>query len=229
MRTTLIVILAIVLFASTNALTSQDIIAAVNFARKNPLIIRDRIQAQFPNMTGTARDKTCYADAIKFLSVQASLPPLSENIGADLAAWKHSRYIAETLKSVSHTGEGGSSVKDRILAVGEWVSCWRYSENIAATYKQDAAYPPADEFVQMWIIDAGVYNRGHRNNIYDIKLEQQGCGVFQSSMNPNGVLYTITVVTCDGVKGYAIKEAAKAQLEEAGLSMAKNGAGFTGV
>ena len=229
MRTTSIVILAIVLFASTNALTAQCIIKAVNFARKNPLIIRDRIQAKFGNMTGPAHDPTCYTDAINFLSVQPPLKPLRENIGADLAAYKHSKYIVQNLNQISHTGEGGSSVKDRILAVGQWIACWGYSENIAATFRQDAAFISADEFVQMWIVDEGVPSRGHRTNIYNARMTEQGCGIYQGLMKPDGVTYTGTVVTCDGVKGYSINPVGIAQLPEAGLTMAKNGVGFTGV
>ena len=230
MRTTSIVILAIVLFASTNALTAQDIIRAVNFARKYPKIVSERIAKKYAGKTGPAHDPTCYTDAINFLSVQPSLKPLVENIGADLAAYKHSKYIVKNLNQISHTGEGGSSVKERILAVGQWIACWGYSENIAATFRQDAAFISADEFVEMWIIDEGLQpGRGHRFNMFDVKMTSQGCGVYQGPMKPNGVSYTGTVVTCIGVKGYSIGPIGIAQLPEAGLTMAKNGVRFTGV
>ena len=230
MRTTSIVILAIVLFASTNALTSQDIIRAVNFARKYPKIVAERIAKKYSGRAGPAHDPTCYTDAINFLNAQPSLKPLYENIGADLAAYKHSKYIVQNLNQISHTGEGGSSVKDRILAVGVWIDCWAISENIAATFRQDAAFISADEFVEMWIIDEGLQpGRGHRFNMFDVKMTSQGCGVYQGLMKPNGVSYTGTVVTCVGVKGYSIGPIGIAQLPEAGLTMAKNGVRFTGV
>jgi hypothetical protein len=130
MRTTSIVILAIVLFASTNALTSQDIIRAINFARVNPHTIRDRLYAKYGNMPGPAHDPTCYTDAISFTNSQVPLKPLYENAGLDLAAWKQSRYIVQKLGKIDHIGEGGSTTKDRILAVGTWMGCWGYGENI---------------------------------------------------------------------------------------------------
>ena len=229
MRTTSIVILAIVLFASTNALTAQAIIAAVNFARKNPLIIRDRIKAQFPNMTGTASDATCYSDAINFLSVQAPLPPLAEDPTADFVTWDHSRYCVRTLNKISHTGAGGSNPGDRLKTAGIFNGAWSYNENIAVTYRQNTDYPPADEFIIMWITDCGVASRGHRANIYSTKVDRQGCGVFQGPMTASGMPFTGTVVTCAGTKGLAIKEETKVKLAEAGLSMDKNGLGFTGI
>ena len=228
MRTTSIVILAIVLFASTNALTSQDIIRAVNFARKNPLIIRDRIKATYPD-PGRGTDLTCYSDAQTFLTTQPSLPPLVESAAADYSSWKQSKYCVTVNGTITHYGEGGSTPKTRLDAVGTFDPSWATNENIAVTYRQNTIYPAADEFVMMWITDCGVPKRGHRLNIYDASVTQQGCGVFQGPMTKSGISYTGTVVTCAGAKGLAIKEETKVKLAEASLSLDKNDVGFTGV
>ena len=231
MRTTSIVILAIVLFASTNALTAQDMIRAVNFARRNPLIIRDRIKALYPNMDGIGvADPTCYADAIKFLSVQSPIHVLAESITADLSTWNHSKYCVTVLNKMSHAGFEGSGARDRLEDLGNWQSCsWAYNENMAITYKKDTSYTSADEVVIMWIADCKVLGRGHRANVFDRDVSHLGCGVFQGPMTKNGVPMTGTVYTCNGVTRIALKEESKAKLAEAGLSLAKNDVEFTGV
>ena len=232
MRTTSIVILSIVLFASTNALTAQDMIRAVNFARMNPLIIRDRIKAKYPNMDGIGiADPTCYADAIKYLSVQSPRLPLAESITADLSTWIHSKYCVTVLNKMRHAGEEGKGIQAKLLDVGYWESCsYAYNENMAITYKNDTSYTPADEIVMLWITDCSVQHRGHRTNVFASYVSHLGCGVFQGPMTTKkGVTMTGTVYTCTGVRGIALKEESQAKLAEAGLSLAKNDVEFTGV
>ena len=224
MRTTSIVILAIVLFASTNALTAQHIISAVNYARKNPKIIAQRIQAQYPNMRGTANDATCYSDAITFLNAQAPLAPLKENVAADLSTWLHSRYCVQVIKTISHTGAGNSNPGSRLEAQATGIGAW--NENIAVTFRPNTVYPTAEEFIIMWITDCGVASRGHRTNIFSTAVTHQGCGVFQGPMSGTWIG---TVVTCMGINAAVIKPEALARLAEAKLCPVKNGAGFTGV
>ena len=224
MRTTSIVILAVLLFASTNALTAQNIIAAVNFARKNPKVIAQKIQAQYPNMRGTANDATCYSDAIAFLNAQAPLPPLRENLAADLSTWLHSRYCVQVLKTISHTGAGNSNPVSRLEALATGVGA--LNENIALTFKPNTVYPTAQEFIIMWITDCGVPNRGHRTNMFSTHLTHLGCGVFQGPMTGTWIG---TVATCMGTNTVVIKPEALKKLAEAGLSPVRNGAGFTGV
>ena len=229
MKTTSIVILAIVLFASTNALTAQDIIRAVNFARKNPKIVAQRIAARYAGKTAPLYDPNCYTEAVNWLNVQPSLPPLAENAGVDLATYRHSKYLVTIATRLSHTGEGGSLVDKRLLAVGQWTSSYSLTEVMAATYRQDTVFISADEFVEMWIIDEGQRCRGYRYSVFDTRVTELGCGVYQGPKTRNGVSVTATMVNCVGVKGYAINAAGIALLPEAGLTMAKNGVKFTGV
>ena len=217
------------MFASTNALTSQDIIRAVNFARKYPHTIRDRLFAKYGKMPGPAHDPTCYTDAISFTNSQVPLKPLYENAGLDLAAWKQSRYIVQKLGKIDHIGEGGSTTKDRILAMGTWMSCWEYGENIGQILRPDAIDPSADEFVEMWILDCGVTGKGHRTTLYNTKFMFQGCGVFKGPMTENGKTLTGTLVTCDFTTPYRMFSSVYPLLAEAGLTVETNAKGFTGV
>ena len=224
MRTTSIVILAIVLFASTNALTAQKIIAAINFARKYPKIIAQRIQAQFPNTKGWDIDPTCYSDAITFLNAQAPLPPLKENLAADLSTYLHSKYCAQVFKGLTHRGVGNSDAGSRLAEVATGGGGW--NEIIAEICRPNPVFPPAEEYIMMWINDCSVPSRGHRNSIFATYVTHIGCGAAMAP--PNGPWYS-TVVTCMGTNAAVIKPEARSRLAEAGLCQYRNGYEFTGV
>ena len=231
MRTTSIVILAIVLFASTNALTSQDIIRAINLARKNPHTIRDKIKAKYGNMPGPASDPTCYTDTINFLNVKPGLPPLVENMCADLSAWQHSKFCVKVLNKIDQIGERGTTPFTRVFDNGWWFGNAAVHEMIAQILRPDAIYPSADDFVMLWITDCGnPTTKLHRAKVFETVLPEIGCGVYQGPMTENGKTLTGTVATCDGVaQGLVIRKMVEWQLPEAGLTKATNSMRFTGV
>ena len=210
-------ILAVVLAISglSYQITSQQLIQAVNKARTNPVYYANQIASLYTSkgVKGTSNDALCYQEAENFLRSMKALPALKESIAADLAAWKHSNWMSTT-KTFSHTGLSGSTPKTRLEAVGTWTSGMGYTENIAYY----SAAVPAETFVIMWLTDCGISTRGHRNNIMTTTAPFLGCG--ESGM----------YVTCDGAKDLTLLPSiTAATLQQAGLSTAVNGAGYTGV
>ena len=94
-------------------------------------------------------------EAMRFLSRQKPLPPLTWSDGLAAAAAE----LAETQGSTGATGHGGKQhdgMRERIERHGRWEG--RIGENIA--------YGPTDArgIVMQLIIDDGVPDRGHRKN-----------------------------------------------------------------
>ena len=207
-----IALLAIVGLSSQ--ITAQEFLIATNKARVNPEYYANLIKTQFTSkgILGKTGDPNCYAEAEAFLMGRAPIPLYTENIVADCAAKNHSDWMNST-GTLSHKGEGGSNTKIRLDMFGVWSSkSYGYNENIAysTTPGRDA-----ETFTLKWITDCGTASRGHRTNIFSIKVDQYGCG------------QTGFYVTCVGSKAINSK-ATDAELERFSLSQAVNGAGFTG-
>jgi uncharacterized protein YkwD len=127
--------------------------------------------------------------AIRFLSTVRPVPPLQVSKGLSLAARDHA-LDQKKYGSVGHTGRGGSEVWDRANRYGRWLGA--IGENIA--YGQETAR----EVVMSLIIDDGVPDRGHRDNMFstDYRLIGVACGSHQSYR-------TLCVITLAG--GYSEK------------------------
>jgi uncharacterized protein YkwD len=68
---------------------------------------------------------------------------------------------------LSHEGSNGSTVKDRIQKYGKIINC--YGENLS--FHCDEAH----EVLQQLIVDDGVLERGHRENIFNKEFKVFGC------------------------------------------------------
>lgn len=108
-------------------------------------------------------------EAIRFLSKQRPLPPLSWSAGLAAAA---ADLVAEEARSgaVGHTGRRSGSPRERIERHGIW----------RGEIGECIFYGPATaRFVVMQlIIDDGVRDRGHRKNIFNrpFRLAGVACG-----------------------------------------------------
>ena len=214
-----VALLALVLLCSigfSQQLTAQQLIQAVNKARTNPLYYAGLINSWYTSkgVLGKTNDVNCYKEAEDFLRAKTPLTAYKESIVADLAAWRHSKWMKET-GTFSHTGISASNPKTRLDWVGTWpTAAFGYNENIAWF----SAGATAEAYVVLWIADCGVTSRGHRNNIYSTTVQQYGCADFSY------------YATCVGTQPINLQPAVTdADLTAAGLSKAANGAGFTGV
>ncbi len=112
----------------------------------------------------------------------AGLAPVTENGLLDSAAIGHSAYQARRHK-MTHTGQGGTNVGQRLLAVG--FTPWAWGENVAYGYGSCAD------------VMAGWMNSpGHRANILNPQILEIGMGAVADSA---GVIYwTMDLATLGG-------------------------------
>ncbi len=104
-------------------------------------------------------------EAIRFLRKAKPLPALKTSMGLSLAAQDHVKD--QGLKGIEgHLGSDGSEPWDRANRYGNWKST--IAENIGYGEKK------ARELVMRLIIDDGVRNRGHRNNIFNHEFKVVG-------------------------------------------------------
>ena len=110
-------------------------------------------------------------EALKYLNNAKPVPPLKLDMGMSYAAFKHSVYML-TKKKLDHTGKNGSSMSNRLEEYGDWQTT--IGENI---FKTKSMTRKADVMVLEFVIDDGVKNRGHRENIMKKDFKTVGVGI----------------------------------------------------
>lgn len=113
----------------------------------------------------TTEGKRGVIRAVRFLEAQKPLPPLQSSEGLARAARDH---VNDTGKRgwMGHLGSDDSEPADRVTRHGRWYG--RVGENI--TY----GGWDARELVIRLIIDDGIPDRGHRNNIFNPAFTMAG-------------------------------------------------------
>ena len=104
-------------------------------------------------------------EAIDFLQSTRPLSPFKLSLGMSQAARDHVRDQGET-GNIGHIGGDGSTPFIRLNRYGRWQIT--AGENI--TY----GVARADEIIMQLIIDDGVRDRGHRNNIFNSAFQVAG-------------------------------------------------------
>ncbi|NBC50033.1 MAG: DUF4214 domain-containing protein [Gammaproteobacteria bacterium] len=110
--------------------------------------------------------------------------PLAFDPALTRAAREHSQWMLD-VDRFGHTGEGGSSIGDRIEAAGydDW---WTYAENLAwkgstLDYGDLAAW--VLDLHEALFIDEGIDGRGHRINYLNPDLREAGLGILTGEFN----------------------------------------------
>lgn len=160
----------------------MQVLAEINLARTAPGTyagflrgFRSRFQGKEYLLPGsdvrirTREGAAAVDEAIKFLSRQKPLPPLTWSDGLAAAAAEHV-YDQGRSGATGHKGRRGSGMRERIERHGEWEGS--IGENIG--------YGPKDprNMVMQLIIDDGVPGRGHRINTFSKAFKTAGvaCG-----------------------------------------------------
>ncbi|MGH7494095.1 MAG: CAP domain-containing protein [bacterium] len=109
------------------------------------------------------------AEAARFLRAAKPVPALVPSRGLSLAAKDHVRDQGPR-GAIGHRSRDGSQIDDRINRYGRWLKA--FGENIS--YGEITARM----IVVVWIIDDGVPDRGHRQNIFepDFRMAGIACG-----------------------------------------------------
>lgn len=156
----------------------RQIFELINKARANPQEFIPHLQQMESRFEGflmkqpgktTLRTKEgvdAVREAIKFLGQQQPKRQLNWNNELYLAAKQH---VSDTgVKGlVQHESSDGKTVKERLKQYGKIVTC--YGENLSFHTETPM------EVVLQSIVDDGVPNRGHRENLFNPEFRVMGC------------------------------------------------------
>lgn len=107
-------------------------------------------------------------EAIDYLQNKAQkiLEPLRWSDELSLAAKLHVEDVGPK-GLLTHDSSSGSTVKERLQAYGKILNC--YGENLSFHC------PTATDVLQQLIVDDGVADRGHRDNVFNPEFKVMGC------------------------------------------------------
>jgi uncharacterized protein YkwD len=159
----------------------MDIHVETNLVRTDPAGYAAHLEAMLPHFDGKMVDRegrpllrteegsAAVEEAIEALRIRKPVPPLAWSKGLAGAAEDHVRDQGP-IGGLEHYGTDGSDPARRAERRGRWVS--GMAENIA--YGEN----PAREVVIQLLVDDGVPDRGHRNNILNSGWGVEGvaCG-----------------------------------------------------
>lgn len=160
-----------------------DILKAINSARTSPGEWATKIETEY--IKNMDKDKVTHTkwkrkfkeglpameEAVKFLKNAKPHEKVTLSYGMSYAAFKHSQFLL-TAKELVHTGKNGSSMSNRLEELGDWQTT--IGENMISTTPETRT---ADFLVMEMIIDDGVKNRGHRENIFKATFKKIGVGI----------------------------------------------------
>ena len=156
-----------------------EVLAEINRARQSPADYADTLREVFGNVdasgvysrgarrVATSEGRAAVDEALRFLSAVTPVPPLRMATCLNLAAARHAKAKGST-GNYGHLGATGRNPSERAsFLASRPVGC---SENIAYAYEDVA------EMVAALIVDDAVPSRGHRDNIFDPRMQSFGSG-----------------------------------------------------
>jgi uncharacterized protein YkwD len=160
---------------------ARDIHAETNAVRRDPAAYAEHLERLLPRFEGqllerpgrahlrTEEGAAAFREAIAALRSRQPAEPLRLSKGLSAAAADHARDQGP-VGGLEHRGTDGSDPARRANRYGRWVGAM--AENIA--YGEN----PAREVVIQLLVDDGVADRGHRDNLLDPKWAVEGvaCG-----------------------------------------------------
>ncbi|MCI0494942.1 CAP domain-containing protein, partial [candidate division KSB1 bacterium] len=163
----------------------KEILKELNFARQHPKKYATFLEQERPYYVGkfikrpgeitiiSKEGVSAVDEAIRFLKKINPVAPLNHSTGMSRAAMDHVRDQGKR-GAFGHKGSDGSQPADRVSRYGKWLET--VGENIA--YGRDAAR----DIVIGLIVDDGVPNRGHRDNIFNPQFRIVGiaCGAHKT-------------------------------------------------
>lgn len=146
----------------------NGVLDELNFARAAPAayaqdLMRDARALRYE--AAQDRDPGAFDEAVAFLTRQRSLPPLQPDEALRSVAMSHAAFQGR-VGSVGHAGPGDETFDQRMHRYGVW----------ASFMAEDISYGFADphEVVRQLIVDSGVPDRGHRENIFNPLVRSAG-------------------------------------------------------
>lgn len=170
---------------------AQYMLELINLARTNPAAVAERVTSNLDaNVAATLQHYNVDLNAVKQeIASSPARPPLAWNAQLTDSATAHSQDQANTGKQ-SHTGSDGSSTEQRLERVG-------YDNRVSDGEDAYAYSTSVDQAMQAFLIDWGVSDHGHRNNLLQSNVPDDelyrdvGIGIVQTN-RPNFGPYVVT-------------------------------------
>ena len=188
-RTLVIMILVAIVVEGTMP-SLKSAIDAVNKVRTTPTSFIDVININYSMKTNNITNAhsewsirfneaapTQFNTAITYLNQSGrAVSSLSLDLGLSYAMYKHLKYLGDVLGYLSHTGQGGSTLSQRI---NEYSNTTYYyaAENVMYMLEKPTFGP--EQFLANLIIDDGVSSRGHRTNLMSSTYKKIGMAFYQ--------------------------------------------------
>jgi hypothetical protein len=172
----------LLLIAATPALASAPglddaVLDEINYARQHPRQYARELQrvdgARRPDNRYAADDPQDVEEAVDFLMRQPPLPPLRRDERLSEAAFDHAATQGPR-GQLGHTGPRGETLGQRLQRRGMWAGI--AAENISY------GYDDPEGVVRQMIVDRGVPNRSHRQNIFGHSYQAAGVGCASHSV-----------------------------------------------
>ena len=150
-----------------------------NNLRQNPKLLIPELEAMVDLFDGmllkrpgrvtlrTKEGSDAVKEAIEFLKAKTELQPLRWCNEVAQASKDHADDIGKKGLIQHDSSDGKTGVKDRLRKYGNVVSC--YGENLSFHCET------AQEVLIQLVVDDGVQNRGHRENIFNPEFNVMGC------------------------------------------------------
>ena len=180
-----LLILCLYTTSATTAGTIRQVIDALNKVRTTPKDYQSFITTNYKDKTKNGihsewnlmfNEATpgVFDSTISYLASATAVGKLEIDLGLTAAAYKHAKYQGDVLKTIGHTGEGGSSLAKRASEFAE-SSNFGAGENVLAS---SISQKNGEYYVIDFIIDDGVSSRGHRANIMNGDYVFAGIGLY---------------------------------------------------
>ena len=115
----------------------------------------------------TKEGKDAVNEAIEYLKERAAVNPLKWNEHVYKSCQDHTNDIGPKGLIQHDSSDGKTGVKERLRKYGNVVSC--YGENLSFHCDE------AKDVILQLIVDDGVPNRGHRENIFNPEFNVMAC------------------------------------------------------
>lgn len=162
-----ILIFALFIGIASARVTNLEVMKAWNFARTNPEQIITMFQNTYINkgVNGVFGDAVCYKSAVEALQKAAPQAPLTESVGAALAATMHSRFIVKSKDAkLSHTGENNSNLETRLKAHGKFIANYNVFQMMTAF--SQTTLVSANDIILHFIADCNNSDKSNRKAIF---------------------------------------------------------------
>lgn len=145
-----------------------DVVDEMNFARQQPGAYAQSLIGDAKALRIAAAqddDAGAFDEAVVFLKRQPPLPPLRSDEALARAALAHAEFQGPE-GSIGHGGPNDESFDERLHRYGVWAGAM--AENISYGFRDPR------EVVRQLIVDSGVPDRGHRENIFNPEFRVAG-------------------------------------------------------